>query len=138
MKGCKYRKISSPKYKNKTYYSNSAIMCQHANLGLVFQGCYKVYHQLDVGNVIFQSQFLKQDMVIINFLSCRLGWAMHLPPYLDIFVIIFIHGILICSRNEENQASHLTIVLQTLNIDSCMPSSLSVSFGFILWSSWFT
>ncbi|KAH0776134.1 hypothetical protein KY290_007545 [Solanum tuberosum] len=35
-------------------------------------------------------------------------------PYLDMFVIVFIDGILIYSRNEEDHASHLRIVLQTL------------------------
>ncbi|WMV55019.1 hypothetical protein MTR67_048404 [Solanum verrucosum] len=35
-------------------------------------------------------------------------------PYLDMFVIVFIDDILIYSRNEEDHASHLGIVLQTL------------------------
>ena len=35
-------------------------------------------------------------------------------PYLDIFVIVFINDILVYSRNEEDHASHLMIVLQTL------------------------
>ncbi|KAH0670709.1 hypothetical protein KY289_025202 [Solanum tuberosum] len=35
-------------------------------------------------------------------------------PYLDMFVIVFIHDILIYSRNEEDHVSHLRIVLQTL------------------------
>ena len=34
--------------------------------------------------------------------------------YLELFVIIFINDILIYSRNEEEHASHLRIVLQTL------------------------
>ncbi|WMV25678.1 hypothetical protein MTR67_019063, partial [Solanum verrucosum] len=34
--------------------------------------------------------------------------------YLDLFVIIFIDDILIYSRNEEEHASHLRVVLQTL------------------------
>ncbi|KAH0745853.1 hypothetical protein KY285_007510 [Solanum tuberosum] len=37
-----------------------------------------------------------------------------LKPYLDMFVIIFIDDILIYSRKEEDHASHLIIVLQTL------------------------
>ena len=36
-------------------------------------------------------------------------------PYLDQFVIVFIDEILVYSRNEEDHASHLRIVLQTLN-----------------------
>jgi len=35
-------------------------------------------------------------------------------PYLDMFVIVFIDDILIYSRNEEDHASHLRTVLQTL------------------------
>ena len=35
-------------------------------------------------------------------------------PYLDMFVIVFIDDILIYSRNEEDHASNLKIVLQTL------------------------
>ena len=34
--------------------------------------------------------------------------------YLDLFVIVFIDDILIYSRSEEENASHLTIFLQTL------------------------
>ena len=34
--------------------------------------------------------------------------------YLDLFVIVFIDDILIQSRNDENHACHLRIVLQTL------------------------
>ena len=35
--------------------------------------------------------------------------------YLDLFVIVFIDDILIHSRSEEEHASHLRVVLQTLN-----------------------
>ena len=35
-------------------------------------------------------------------------------PYLDQFVIIFIDDILVYSKNAEEHAFHLTIVLQTL------------------------
>ena len=35
-------------------------------------------------------------------------------PYLGMFVIVFIDDILIYSRNEEDHASHLRIVFQTL------------------------
>ena len=34
--------------------------------------------------------------------------------YLDLFVIIFIDDIIIYSRNEEEHAIHLRIILQTL------------------------
>ena len=35
-------------------------------------------------------------------------------PYLDLFVIVFIDDTLIYSRNEEDHAGHLRVVLQTL------------------------
>ena len=35
--------------------------------------------------------------------------------YLGLFVIVFIDDILIYSRSEEKYASHLRVVLQTLN-----------------------
>lgn len=34
--------------------------------------------------------------------------------YLDMFVIVFISDILMCLKSEENHASHLKIVLQTI------------------------
>jgi len=35
-------------------------------------------------------------------------------PYLDMFVVVFSDDILIYLRNEEDHASHLRVVLQTL------------------------
>ncbi|WMV48982.1 hypothetical protein MTR67_042367 [Solanum verrucosum] len=35
-------------------------------------------------------------------------------PYVDMFIIVFIDDILVYSRNEEDHASHLRIVLQSL------------------------
>ena len=59
-------------------------------------------------------------------------------PYLDLFVIVFIDDILIYSKNEEDHASHLRIVLQIWKIRSYMSYSPSVSFGLSLWHSWAT
>jgi len=50
-------------------------------------------------------------------------------PELDKFVVVFIDDILIYSKNEEEHAEHLRIVLQRLRNTSCMPNSPSVSFG---------
>ena len=47
----------------------------------------------------------------------HLSWIMMnivFKHYLDLFVIVFIDDILIYSRSEEEHASHLIIVLQTL------------------------
>ena len=35
-------------------------------------------------------------------------------PYLDKFVVVFIHDILIYSKNRDKDISHLRIVIQTL------------------------
>ena len=37
-----------------------------------------------------------------------------LKPYMYMFIIVFIDDILIYSRNEENHASHIRVVLRTL------------------------
>ena len=47
-------------------------------------------------------------------------------PNLDMFVIVFINDILICSKNKEDHASHLEIVLQTLEDIEVYKSSLCV------------
>ncbi|KAK8597147.1 hypothetical protein V6N12_065623 [Hibiscus sabdariffa] len=46
----------------------------------------------------------------------RLVFVYHVPakPYLDKFVVVFIDDILIYSRNKDDHAKHLRIVLQTL------------------------
>ena len=37
-------------------------------------------------------------------------------PYLDKFVLVFIDDILVYSKNEEEHAEHLRVVLQTLRL----------------------
>ncbi|KAA3486535.1 DNA/RNA polymerases superfamily protein [Gossypium australe] len=49
-------------------------------------------------------------------------------PYLDRFVIIFIDGILIYSRNEIEHAEHLRIMLRTLDDNKCELWLCEVSF----------
>ena len=49
--------------------------------------------------------------------------------YLDMFVIVFIDGILVYSRNEEDHANHLRIVLQLLLIVNYLLNLIGVSFG---------
>jgi len=38
-------------------------------------------------------------------------------PYLDKFVLVFIDDILVYSKNEEEHAEHLRIMLQTLRLE---------------------
>ena len=81
-----------------------------------------VYHQLrlrecDIPKTTFNTRYVHYE-----FLDMTFGWInapstlMDLinrvfKPYLDIFVIDFIGDILINSRNEEDHASNLRVVL---------------------------
>ena len=58
-----------------------------------------------------------------------------LKPYLDIFVIVFIDDILIYSRNDEDHASHLRIVHQTLKDSKLYTKFLNVIFCLSQWHS---
>ena len=51
-------------------------------------------------------------------------------PELDKFVVVFIDGILIYSKNMEDHAEHLRIVLTRLKNISCMPSLANANFGY--------
>jgi hypothetical protein len=48
---------------------------------------------------------------------------------LDKFVVVLIDDILVYSRNEEEHAGHLHVVLQRLRNTAFMPNCLSVIFG---------
>nr|GEU63329.1 putative reverse transcriptase domain-containing protein [Tanacetum cinerariifolium] len=50
-------------------------------------------------------------------------------PYLDRFVIIFIDGILIYSKNRKEHKGHLNFILKLLKQKYCTPSFQSVNFG---------
>ena len=49
--------------------------------------------------------------------------------YLDKFVVVYLDDILIYSKNEEEHAEHLRLVLEKLREHRLMPSSLTVNFG---------
>ncbi|KAH0633225.1 hypothetical protein KY284_036011 [Solanum tuberosum] len=83
------------------------------------------YHQLrvrdsDIPKSTFRTRFGNYEFVVISFgLTSAPTGFMYLmnrvfKQYLDLFVIVFIDDILIYYRNEEEHASHLRVVLQTL------------------------
>jgi hypothetical protein len=55
---------------------------------------------------------------------------------LDKFVVVFIDDILIYSKNEEEHAQHIRIILTQMREHKLYAKSASVSFGWIECSSW--
>ena len=83
------------------------------------------YHQLrvidsDISKTTLRTRYGHYEFVVMSFgLTNASATFMDLmnrvfTHYLDLFIIFFIDDILIYSRNEEEHASHLRIVLQTL------------------------
>ena len=83
------------------------------------------YHQLrvrdsDILKIAFKTPYGHYEFVVMSFgITNALVDFMDLmnrvfEQHLDLFVIVFIDDILIYSRSEEEHASHLKVVLQTL------------------------
>ena len=76
--------------------------------------------ECDIPKTSFTTKYEHYEFLVIYFglTNAATTFMKHLnkvfKPYFDLFVIAFIDDILIYSRNEEDHASHLRIVLQTL------------------------
>ncbi|GJZ52967.1 putative reverse transcriptase domain-containing protein [Tanacetum coccineum] len=106
------------------------------------------YHQLrvrdeDIPKTAFRTRYGHYEFQVMPFgLTNAPAVFMDLrnrvcKPYLDKFVIIFINDILIYSRNKEEHANHLRIILELLKKEKCTPISPSVDFiGFVSCNFW--
>ncbi|GJT86365.1 putative reverse transcriptase domain-containing protein [Tanacetum coccineum] len=92
------------------------------------------YHQLrvrdeDIPKTAFRKRYRQYEFQVMPFgLTNAPTVFMDLmnrvcKPYLNKFVIVFIDDILIYSRNKEEHADHLRIILELLKRRNYMPSS---------------
>ena len=104
------------------------------------------YHQLrftecDILKTTFRTRYGHYEFLVMSFgLTNAPATFMDLmnrvfKPYLDLFVIVFIDDILLYSRNEEDHASHLRIVIQTLRDNELYVKLSKCEFDLSLWHS---
>ena len=83
------------------------------------------YHQLrvrdsDISKTTFRTRYGHYEFVVMLFGLINAPAAFmdlinrEFKQYLDLFVVVFADDILIYSRSEEEHASHLRVILQTL------------------------
>ncbi|XP_069145450.1 uncharacterized protein [Solanum lycopersicum] len=102
------------------------------------------YRECDIPKTTFRTRYRHYEFLVMFFcLTNKHVTFMDLmnrvfKPYLDLFIIVFIDDILVDSRNQEDHASHLRIVLQTLRakeLYASSPSQVLHRFGLALNSS---
>jgi len=91
------------------------------------------YHQLKVKDILktaFRTRYGQYEFLVIPFRVTNavaifmnlMNWVF--SPFIDKFVVIFIDDILIYSKNEEEHAKHLRIVLRTAGEALCQTKQM--------------
>jgi hypothetical protein len=104
------------------------------------------YHQIkihpeDVPKIAFSTRYSLYEYLVMSFgLTNAPAHFMYLMnsvfmPESDKFVVVFIDDILIYSKNEEDHAEHLRIVLTRCVNINCMQNSVSANSGFVKYLS---
>jgi hypothetical protein len=98
------------------------------------------YHQIkirasDIPKTAFSTRYGMYEFLVMSFgLTNAPAYFMYLMnsvvmPELDKFVVVFIDDILVYSKNEEEHADHLHVVLQRLREHRLLPNCQNVIFG---------